>query len=382
MASKDVLIRRAAVSACLLTLAGVVSADQWYVEPEVGVQTFYDDNIGLERVDETSSAGVSARAAVTAGQRTEITNIGIESRIDSREYFEDSERSHTDFHFLLDSSRQFERNSLGFGATYDYDSTMTSELETTGLVDANKRRRAWSVNPSWTHNFNERTAITTGAAYFDAEYIDAEDTSLSDYDYTTGYLSVDYGWDERTRLLGRVEYSDYQPDRGIDSQTWGLLGGFSRNFSEIWSASLQLGVRQTDVGDETETGQLSDLLIARRSETGVMTLLASRSLSPNGSGELLETLAVEFDWEQPITERLEFLLFAEARRNEVSVASNRSSGDRDYFVVRPRLAYRLDRDLRLVGGYRYRYQKYDNNPDSADSNMIFANLVYRPRSEK
>lgn len=358
-------------------------ADQWFVEPQASLRTFYEENTGLTVRDPSDSGGMIARAEVMTGKRTENSEIGIESAVERREYFSDAERSTTDFLFDLVGTKILERDRFSFLARLDLDSTLTSELETSGLITERKRRVGWSLRPSWRHSVTERLGVSTNASYLNVRYRDAEFTGLVDYKYTTFGLSMDYATAPLTQLIGRVDYYHYDPDRGSDdTKSVGLLFGGSHVFTEKWSLSAQAGLRRTKVGDTSETGNLVDVVVVRQLEKSRLEFALSRSLAPSGSGELLSTSTVKLDGSHRLTPRVKLLFVAEGRHNENSTSRNSSRGDRRYIRIEPRLRYELTKEWSITGGYRYRYQKYDAADDSADGNMLFATLSYRPLVEK
>ena len=386
-------IAKGHVSACL---AGAVCAsmftigaraDLWYTEPDVNLYGFYEDNIGLRTNDKEDSAGYIAQASLKGGRRSENTDINFKGEVERREFFQESSRNTNNFHFDGQAIRRIERDRFELNAAFDYDSTITSESTTSGRVQDNKRRRRWFVAPGWEHQLNERLSANVDASYQDIDYEDAgRRTGLFDYIYATVGGGLTYGLNERTQLLGRLSYDRYEAD-DIDneSDTYGILGGASYGLSETWSVTALLGERQSELrdtgGNDNSTGGQFDLSTRKQFETGTLNVGANRSIVPSGDGEVQERTGVNLSWNQQIVPRWRWLLNADAYRNE-EPSGNRSGSDRDYVSVTPRLRYQLAREWSLDAGYRYRYQKYDDNSDSAQSNAVFFTLAYSPRRER
>ena len=87
------------------------------------------------------------------------------------------------------------------------------------------------------------------------------------------------------------------------------------------------------------------------------------------------------DWDQKLSPRWRFSLVAHRYKNERS-SGRTGTYDRQYLSVSPGIQYKLDREWSLAATYRYRYQKYEINPDSATSNALLMTLSYRPLSKK
>ncbi len=375
-------------AALLIGLLGASGsqAEQWYVEPRADLYNFYDDNVGMDIADPVSSAGFLLTGHVKTGRRTENTDIGILSTATRRQYFSDANRNTTDFFFDATGVRRIERDRFALNARLDLDSSLTSELSGSGRIQDRKRRTSWLVAPSWQRQLSEITALRFDASYRDVAYDDGLSSGLFDYKYWTLGTQITQGLSETTQVIGRLSFDHFESDlSATESDTLGLLAGITHAFSEDWTATVLLGLRraeqQTSGTDNASTGSLFDVSLNRKFEVGSLRFGLSRDLSPSGSGGVLETTRLSVVWKRPVTARLTGNLDILAYRNNEADGTG-SPNDRKYYSVAPSLQYRLDRDWSLTGGYRYRYQKYDNNSDGADSNLVFLNIVYSPRRER
>jgi hypothetical protein len=362
----------------------VAHADIAYVQPSAHLYGFYEDNIGLDVKDETSSAGYILRGRLKGGRRSENTDVSLAVEVERRQYFADSDRNTNNIRFDGQAIHRIERDRFELNVGFDYDSTLTSEVTTTGRVRDNRRRKRWYVAPAWRRQLTERLAVNADASYEDVSYDDGLRFGLVDYTFATLGGGLNYTLDERTRLIGRLNYDRYEAD-DIDSETdaIGVLGGVAYAIDENWSVTALFGVRRADTegnrGDDDSTGGLFDISSRRTFETGSLNARFFRELRPSGDG-LLDTTGLNVGWNQQIVPRWRWLLNANAYRNERP--SGGSSGvDRDYFSITPRVRYALDRDWSLGAGYRYRYQKYDKDSDSAEANAVFFTIDYEPGRE-
>ena len=374
----------------LLSGAAARAAGQWYFEPSITLTALYNDNIALTTRDKESSPGIITAVGAKAGRRTKVLEMGVDAKVSRRDYFQAPDRDSTDFSLSAKAARSTRKDNMTLDVSLERDSTTTSELTTSGLTNAQKRRVKWLVAPSWRHQLTPRWGLTANASYQDVSYRDAEFTGLTDYTYTTLGLDTDYAFDQRIRVLGQVNFSRYKTDRtDITSDTTGVLGGVGYSFSPKWSVRGLLGLRRSETtiptaaGTTTSsgTGYLADILATRQFQTAKLTLGLNKSLNPSGNGELLDSQRFSLDWNQNLSERWQWRVLGNRYLNERSTRAT-GTNNRVYWAITPSLRYKLDREWSLLASYRYRYQKYENNTDAATSNAVLMVLSYRPLTRK
>jgi hypothetical protein len=372
--------------ACVgLAWAGIASAEQRYFEPRVSLYGFYEDNVGLQNENETDSPGYILRASATGGRREEHSDINLRSEAVRRHYCDDSDLNTTDLFLDGEYVRRIETDRFWLKTELDLDSTLTSEVATTGRVQVRDRRVRWEIAPGWERQVSERLSVNANGSFQDVDYDDNDSTGLIDYDFSTFGGGLSYGLNERIQLLGRASFDRYDANT-IDntSETISALGGLSFVITETWSVSALLGGRLTDIetrtGTDDSTGGVADISATRQLETGSTRFGLTRSIVPSGDGEVLDTTSVDFNWTKNIVPRWRGILDARAFRNE-QPSGDASSSDRDYFDLRPRLRFQLEREWSLEFGYRYRYQRYEERSGSATANAVYFTVAYAPQRE-
>lgn len=126
-------------------------ADDWYLEPRASMQGFYDDNVGLVVSNPKASTGAVARAAAKMGRRSQVFDISVDAEFIRRQYFNDPSRNTTDSVIDADLVKATRLDRYALNAHLDLDSTVTSELASSGLTRVPKRRVRWQLAPSWRH---------------------------------------------------------------------------------------------------------------------------------------------------------------------------------------------------------------------------------------
>ncbi|MFD2110873.1 hypothetical protein [Thiorhodococcus fuscus] len=371
---------------CLPLVLGssIVVAEQWYVEPRAILETYYDDNVRLTSRDERNTSVANVQADVKAGRRTEISDIQLGARLTSSQYFEASDLDETDGSLNALASYRLGRSSFKLNGAFDYDSTLTSEVATSGYVQVNKRRQRFYIEPTWTYQLTPRASAEMTLSYEDIAYEDVDVIPLYNYDYATAGLTFIYALSERSQAFARATFDRYEAsDVGLKSESTGLLLGASYQLSETLSASAYAGVRQTSsevptwlgVLKSDSSGPLFQFELNKSFEVGSLNFSAARSMLPSSNGELLDTTSLALAFNYPLSPKWNFRLDADFYRNR-SEDDAGSSSDRDYASVAPRFELKLSEELRLALSYRYRWQKYELSDEAAVSNSIHLYLTY------
>ena len=259
---------RLLLAPAVLTGGMALAGDQWYLEPAGSLQLLYDDNIGLSVDKPVSTPALVGTLQAKGGRRNRVLDLGLEGKVIRRQFFQDEKRNTTDLALKASLVRTGRLDQLGLDMTIERYSTLTSELTTSGLVNAGKRRVRRQIEGSWRHQFAPRWSAGLSVGWQDVHYQDADLTPLTDYRYTTSGLDLAFAYDPRTRLLGQLTLSRYRNDSGsVTTDTTGVLAGVERDVSPTWSLRALAGARRSKsrlrsiLGSRrtTDTGYLVDL---------------------------------------------------------------------------------------------------------------------------
>jgi len=408
-------------------------AEEYYIKPSFSLRTEYDDNKQLTyesavrkaakqgiNVD-TSAYGIITSAEARAGVRSENYDVFFKGRLDVKKYFSDRDFDTEDFFLDLDARYDLDaRNTFGFTAGYDRESTLTSELDVTGQTQDNVPRTTWSISPEWQHNISETKYIQVNYShrevfYEEEDIITADNTSrnrrYTDYTYDIVSLSFYHQWNDQLLNYMTAGWSRFAvPEDNNETDEYTVQVGLEYDISETWSASLMGGGRYTltelgavngpeppgivgildennrligtDIVDPDARPAFSDSQLGlvfsfgtkKQFETGNIGASYSRSTSPTGNGNLQTVDRFDVIYLYKITQHLHFLLDGGIRITKATADENstRDSRDRTYYSVSPSLRWQFNRQLSLSGGYRYRRQERDivDDDDTATANNI------------
>jgi len=378
--TRDRLELCAGLACCLASpLSGAQAVlPSWDFEPGVRLGLFYEDNVRLSVRNPESSPGGIAEAYGLLSRSTEASDLSVRAGAISRYYVDVSELDTTDGSLEAAWAYRTERSEFGLGASFLYDSTLTSEEETTGLVQDRKRRKRFEIAPTWQYDVSERSRLGANFSFVDVSYEDVAQIVLTDYQFARLGLDGEYDLTERAALVGRLGFDRYDPEEQAFGRTesYGAEAGVSYELSERTTLTALGGVRSANTdsgipgrGDDSSTGPIFEVGFERDYEPGSIRLVIGRSLLPSGRGELLDTTRAALTVSRPVTERLTASLRAVGVRNRNADEAS-SFNDRDYLSISPSLRWQLGQSTWLDLSYRYRNQDRDN-VGSADANAVF-----------
>ncbi len=250
---------------------------------------------------------------------TERSELTLRPRFISSRYSDDESLDSDDM-FVTGGYRWVgERSDWNMDLGLTRDTTLTSEVGSTGLVQSNRRHEAASFTVSPTVMLTERVAAGVQMYLVDNRYIDADFTGLVDYRYTA--LS----------LFSRVTLTDAGSALTVTAQggelsTEGFFGSATRDGSLrlrwdfqpglLWSAALSAGPSFVETDAGSDSGFVFDGEIKRQGDRWSLTANAGRSQSPTGRGVLTRRDEFQLSFRRAITERLSGTVGARWVRSE------------------------------------------------------------------
>ncbi len=387
-------------SICLVAAFGTVlagshvEATEWYARGSLSQQGSFNDNFSLEtRSDDADSEWQSnSSLSLNVGGRTPNLEVQLNSVLDYAYFPETSSLNSFDQAFNLNTTYQLERATLGLGADFVRDTTRTSDQEDTGLlIDENKRRELYRVGPNWAYQLSPLDSVNM---YGDYTSVTRGTKELDSYSQFSG----GFGWTRqltaRTQIQARFSGFHFNTGARGDRSTT-LLGfeiGGTHDFSERLQASFfggpryawldgtvrfgPQGMRQRVSDNDVSAGYLLNANV--RYQAGERTALraeASRDVTPSSTtGIIRQTTSFGLFFDHQLLEKVATDISARYSIQE-NVAGPRDLR-RDYANVSPGVRWRISEDLSLRCSYRFRWQKYDESGETANSNAVFATLTY------
>lgn len=257
----------------------VQSAAQLYAQAETNPQLLAGEKRGAQ-------AGV-ADASLDLLRRTELLDLNLTGHASVYRYRGDSGLDRDDQQVALAMSRRGETWAVRGNASLTRDTTLTSELGTTGITEFNQRHRArgLSLAPSWQLAERISTGLTLG--WQDSQYARAAHSGLSNYDYSFAGFNTGYDLSERTSVslainAGRLDSELYT----FNTDNFDVRLQVEHALSLRWRMSIAGGPSKVKTDGRSTGGSVFNASLSRQGENFNLGLSMGRSNSPNGSGLL------------------------------------------------------------------------------------------------
>jgi hypothetical protein len=368
-------------SASAVLFAQQASAAEWQLAPSLHMGTVYADNPRLFTHDETSTSGASGELTASLKRLTDRSELSLSPRLVSARYSDD-ETLDSDDQFLTAGYRRLgERSEWNMQMGVTRDTTLTSELGSTGLVQSNRRHQAVSFMVSPRVMFTERVSGGLQMSLMDNRYMNAESTGLVDYTYKAMTLYATVALSDAGSALtltaqgGELATPGYFKTATRDGT---LRLGWSFQPWPLWTASLSAGPSMVEAGESSDTGVVMDGELKRIGERWSLTVNAGRSQSPTGRGLLTRRDEAKLTFTRALTERLSGSIGARWVRSEDLLPQR--SGASTYFVDYARLdlgaSWRLTRSWSLSLALSGNTQDYELAEERADGYRASLSFVW------
>ena len=379
---------------CFL-LAASVQAAEWRIDPTLRFRTGYNNNITLTtQADKPSSAEISFQPNAKFSRNTEVSSISGTVGANLRRFPEENGLNDDNFNFTIDAFRGLQRNDFRLGLDFIKDTTLETELESTGLVFGRTDRSRQSINPDWTWRFNESTHLNANYTYSAVDY-DANSQGYVDSRSHTAQLSLNRALNERSTISLIANQTLTKNDNNVLSRSTNLQLGYRYNLSETISASLSAGARKsttkysrdfflaqvipfTQQIKVDETGSVFSASVSKTVERGRHALNLSRDIQNSISGRLIEVTTAGSDNSYRFSDRLSAALnFDYYQSHSTSDVSTIENIDREYYTISPGLNWKLSRLWTISSNYHFKKQTSNNSEHSAIQNSFAINLTYQ-----
>lgn len=362
-----------------------VHAGEWQLTPSSQLTTGHVGNprLALQGSDDELQNGAEIAAQLRGGGerlQLDVTPRATFSR-------NRSDRSlDTNNQFLgLGASWQNERSLWTMSALAARDSTQTSELGTTGLIQDNQRRSSIlaSAGPRWTVSENFSTGATV--QWNDVRYADAAATGLADYSRGSASLYGTFATSDLTGItLNATAGSLEATNRPRPTRDAGLTLGLRHELGPLWSISLAAGPSWADSGLSTNRGTLYSASATRQGELLQFSATASRQLNPVGTGVLTEADGFQLSVMRRLSERFTATVSGQFTRNreifnEVGVVGLETS----YGVAAAAFNWAFARSWTLSLSVEERLQKvttFSASSGSADGYRVWLGFGWNGRT--
>lgn len=363
--------------AVALLAADAVAAAEWTAAPSGRVAAAYVDNPHLLEDGGAATTGMIGELAVTARRRTERLDWTFEPRLRSARYQDDDS---------LDSDDRSLRTQLGFATERSYwnasadlvrDTTLTSELGSTGLVQMNRRHRSLTASLGPAFTLSERLSAGAQVYLIDSSYSQAQDTALTDYRYRSLSAYAKFATTERSDLSLTTQAGELDPEQSGRTRDASARLGWSYIPHALWTIKLSAGPAYVDTDLRTDTGAVFDAELQRQGQRWTFSSSVARTLVPTGRGVLTRRDRAGFGVSRRATEKLSCTLLAQWLRNEdLATGFSESARELEYGRLEATFDWKLAQRWSLALTLAAATQEYDDRPTDADTQRASLSVVW------
>ncbi|WP_431064723.1 hypothetical protein [Methylotuvimicrobium sp.] len=415
-------------------------AREWYAKPSASLRGFYDDNLLMRRSEQGKFEvfGGTFSAGSKFGMRTETADVGVTGQAIINRYDAPTNIDNENYHFKLESSFNVtERNQFTLNGRYFIDNNIGTQFEETGLTQFLVERTTWSVQPNWTYRMSETESLILDYSHEEIDYEQNNTNFLQSYNTDMVSLNYTNQWTERLQWFALASYLRFETPNNksvtrsqiddpffevIDdtlrlflneagafeveteslSDMYSIQTGFNYAHSETWTSNFMIGGRWTEsesfqsslfnfdnpdlsprvffpptLQKDSGLGYLISVGTNKQFERSSIGASFFQDVRPTSQGQLMQFTGITLTGDHKITEHLKFALNASATQQSTAGGDEQNTRfDRDFISVEPKLSWRIDRQMTLAGGYRYRWQEFSRDIQARESNSVYLQLNY------
>ncbi|HVI52548.1 MAG TPA: hypothetical protein VM661_15165 [Candidatus Sulfotelmatobacter sp.] len=299
-----------------------------------------------------------------------------------------------DLHSKLHANHQDSDWSAGLGVMLDYDTTRTSEWNTSGRNVAGIRRTAYQLAPQWSFSPTPVDLLSFSGSY--ASNIYSNTTLYTNYDTYSFSPSLTHVFDPQNSGVLALQTSRYQTTSGsqVSFNGVGFTGGWRYLASPTLTLSGDLGMQRNEGSFTNQPGTLTYDMTADASATwkgqqDTLSLTATRSTVPQASGTEAETTSFTFSDLHQLSPRLDTQWNATYQFSDYPGSSSGTQYvQKSYANFNPHLIYHLTEEVKIDLSYLFKTQVMETlgnqtggSQSSAHSQAVLLSFIYAPLSD-
>jgi len=291
----------------LMLLPSLSKASEWSATPQLSAHGDYWDNPRLVYGGGNTVEGITAELSAAIARRTESSEIDISPSIRVRRYSGEDHLDGTDDSLRIFAKKLNELTTWMASGTALRDSTLTSELGTTGITQVNKRRDYFDLSLSPTFQVTERSKLSVSLSGLSVQYEDNNAfTGLLDYKYASASITGIRDLSERSQLAIAISAGrNFVPDAPFNEmKNYNATLQYIYQWDPTWSVILWAGPSRVTSESSSENGQIYGGSLHHQGELFTIDGSAERNTRPTGSGVIEQVDVVTLTDSLRIAERL------------------------------------------------------------------------------
>jgi hypothetical protein len=342
-------------------------AQDFIIEPSLVSRVIYDDNVDFEAKDEQDDFAANLIPRLTLNHTTELLDLSLIGEVDILQYFNQTDFDRTNQLYGVDGRYLlFPRFAFAGNFQYRKDETIDSQLQETGQFTERDRVTTYDGGGGLFFKLTELSDIGFNIDYRKRSYSSDDNTDFDRYTFSLPYTKQFANQRDEIRLV--PAYSIFDSDQE-DAKDYRLTFGWERQISETLESDIRLGVRYTDIeqqednNDDSNLGYLGRASLKKIGETYTGEIAISRDIRANADGQLIEVNRLKLRADKQLRERFGFR-FDGAGYFSKTDSSDAKNEKTTYFELQPAFYYRLTENHSLVLAYAYQRKiEHDKSGD-------------------
>ena len=360
-----------------------VYAVDWSLDANGGLSEMYNDNPRLNDSEQKSIWGHRLNVSTQLYARSPLTELRLQPAVTMERYAGASDLNNDVVQVGLDTQHQWERAYAALSLAWQGDTTLTSELEDTGYIQATKDRILKTVHPVLGYTWSERLESSVYFDYLDVSYIDAQLTGLADYYQRSLGVVMAYQWSSNDSLEMELYGKRYKSPRfKYQVATTGVQVNYEHALYRYTKLSLTLGAFQlrSDLGlpyidyESVDNHFLGEIFVSQQRDTLSWKAGLRRSIDPSGSG-LIQNDRFDLTFGRRFSPFWQANFGVQYFQNE-TLQSELGFDRRRYSRLSGQLVRALTPSWRLSAQYIYQWQEYASSDHGARGNQLIVNISY------
>jgi len=390
----------------MFVCANEIMADEFKLIPSIAVRGEYDDNIFYSFDNTTDDFITTISAGLELIERTERLDLDL-SAIVSPFYYDDySNLDDVDQNYRGRGSYKISQSfGINANALYDVSNRRNRDVETTGIVLSNDKRKRGAFGLGFDYTMTEKAAMGFSFDYLKDKWdsINIDRQNSEDYRAVLNFTHNLRQWERPT--IGRLNFGiDRYKFEGQDvetSDTYNYFGtiGAQHWFSETVNLLVDLGVRYTDSDfvtpelvfvppssteirlveiNNTGFGGTGRAILEKRGELTRGSIRIGYGIQPaSGRGTTVNRFDVVLNLRRRLAERSAFAI-------ATGFFNNKADGDEfsfreldeNTFFIRPTIRWEFFEKFTLDAGYIFNFLDDRVENDDRKRNVVYLQVAY------
>lgn len=382
-----------AVAVLMLPFAAA-RADEWVIDRALETRLSRNDNLYMQLDYPKAATFLTLFPSLGLSSRTETRDVKVTAAIAANKYLEGPANDTTDHNLAFFLSLPRELNQWTLNASSLRNSTLTSELATTGVVTARRQRTQNSLSGGWGHKLDDKTQATLALSGSQVRH--ERGPGLVDFDDNFMTLGLTRILFERASLTAGYTSRDYRTvDDTVRTKADSFAIGGQWQYSERLLLSVNAG-RQKVHNEQTldyyqcllfpggafcvpksvrahsdSSGTNYSGSASYQFERGNLAASLARGLTASGTGGLLNTDTAALSYSHRHGDTLTSSLGGTLTRSRNPASS---LGETSFSSLAYSLSWRLDQQVTLNLGYTRATQQAPGQAESTRANVVLLSL--------